>query len=78
MLGWTDARDKCISDGGTLAILEPVEKLEFLILHFRTNPTGLSVLSLSLLFLYRLIWALSLSAESLPCCIVSASTSVCP
>ena len=63
MLMWTDARDKCASDGGTLAILEPVEKLEFFILHFRTNPTGLSVFSLSLVFLYWLISALSLSPK---------------
>ena len=40
ILKWEDARDKCASDGEILAILQPVDKLEFLILHFRTNPVG--------------------------------------
>ena len=40
LLKWTDARDKCAIDGETLAILEPVEKLEFLVQYFRANPTG--------------------------------------
>ncbi|KAK7108004.1 hypothetical protein V1264_015810 [Littorina saxatilis] len=35
---WLEAREKCVEQNETLAVLDPVEKLDFLINFFRTNP----------------------------------------